>query len=122
MSRSPRISASGIKSGASKVLKFSIVLPMFLTIMFPLIYGFSMHSPQPHGMKIGIVGSDAQTQHLATKLDAQAGDAYDVTAVGSVDDAKHAIKSLDIRAAWDPKTNTEYVATCLLYTSDAADE
>ncbi|MCT1368422.1 ABC transporter permease [uncultured Kocuria sp.] len=111
MSRSPRISASGIKSGASKVLKFSIVLPMFLTIMFPLIYGFSMHSPQPHGMKIAIVGSDAQTQHLATKLDAQAGDAYDVTAVGSVDDAKHAIKSLDIRAAWDPKTNTEYVAT-----------
>lgn len=111
MPRAPRFNASGIKSGASKVLKFSIVLPMFLTIMFPLIYGFSMHSPEPHGMKIGIVGSDTQTQQLATKLDAKAGEAYDVQAVGSVDDAKHEIESLNIRAAWDPKTNTEYVAT-----------
>lgn len=110
-SRRKRLKTGGLRKQASKVLKFSIVLPLFMTIMFPLVYGFSMHSPSPHGLKVAVIGSGQQTEQLATRLDTTAGDAYEVSAVGSVDEAKDQIESLDIRAAWDPQTNTEYVAT-----------
>ncbi|WP_129661196.1 ABC transporter permease [Rothia uropygialis] len=110
-SRRRRLNAGGLRKGASKVLKFSIVLPLFMTIMFPLVYGFSMHSPSPHGLKVAVIGSDAKTEQMATKLNATAGASYEVSAVASVDEAKDQIESLQIRAAWDPQTNTEYVAT-----------
>ncbi|MFI8597532.1 hypothetical protein GMA10_04720 [Kocuria koreensis] len=110
-SRRRRMNAAGLRKQASKVLKFSIVLPLFMTIMFPLVYGFSMHSPSPHGLKVAVIGSDQKTEQLASKLNATSGGAYEVSAVGSTDEAKDKIESLEIRAAWDPQTNTEYVAT-----------
>ncbi|MBE8528161.1 hypothetical protein ILP97_63735, partial [Amycolatopsis sp. H6(2020)] len=102
-----RLSTGRIKREAGRILKFSIVLPLFMTVMFPLIYGFSMHAPTPHHLKVAVVAQDAD----AERLDAAAGDSYDVSAVDSAEEAKRQIEALQIRAAWDPQTNTEYVAS-----------
>lgn len=100
-----------LKRRASGLLRFSIVLPLFLTVMFPLVYGFSMHAPNPHHLKVAVVAADAQGRALAQPLDSQSGGEYDVQAVSSVEQAEQRIRSLDVRAAWDPTTNTVYVAS-----------
>ena len=107
----PRLSTGTLKRQAGRILKFSIVLPLFMTVMFPLVYGFSMHAPSPHHLKIAVVAPDETAQHLVDRLDAAAGDSYDVSAVASDDEARRQIEALQVRAAWDPHTNTEYVAS-----------
>lgn len=106
-----RLSTGTLKRQAGRILKFSIVLPLFMTVMFPLIYGFSMHAPTPHHLKVAVVAQDASAEHLVDRLDAAAGDSYDVSAVDSAEEAKRQIEALQVRAAWDPQTNTEYVAS-----------
>lgn len=100
-----------LRKRAAGMLKFSIVLPLFLTIMFPLVYGFSMHSPQPHHLKVAVVGDSAQSRALAMRMDAQAGDSFEVSSVPTPQEAQREILDLDVRAAWDPESNTVWVAS-----------
>jgi len=88
-----------------------LVLPLFFLVALPAVYLGALHQPAPHDMRVAVIGSGAPAERLASGLDAQAGDAFDVETVSTVAQARSALRHLEIRAAYDPATATVYVAS-----------
>lgn len=94
-----------------KMLLGALVMPLFMMIVLPLLYSWGFHSPTPHHMRVQIIGTSPQTTALAAGLELKAGSSFDVTTAPDADAARAAILRLDSRGAYDPATNTAYVAS-----------
>lgn len=88
-----------------------MVMPLFLMTVLPLLYTWGLHSPSPHDMDVRIIGTSQQAEQMAQQLQAQVGSSFAVGVVPDVDAAKAALSGLETRGAYDPATNTVYVAS-----------
>jgi hypothetical protein len=89
----------------------SLVLPVFFLVLLPLLYLWAFHSPTPRALPVDVVVTDSASGQLATGLQAQSGDALEVTSVDSLAAARADVRELDVRAAYDPSDGTLYVAS-----------
>lgn len=88
-----------------------MVMPLFLMTVLPLLYTWGLHAPSPHDMDVRIIGTSQQAGQMASQVQAQVGTSFDVGVVPDVEAAKGALEQLETRGAYDPATNTVYIAS-----------
>lgn len=80
----------------------ALVFPTYFVVAFALCYISAFHHPQPHHVKVGVVGSAAQVGTLQQQVAAAADDAFDVRIVPTVAQATHLVRDRDLSGAFVP--------------------
>jgi hypothetical protein len=91
-----------IPSGALNHLLSHLIMPLLMCVGMGFAYLGAFHSPEPHELKVAVVGSGPQAQVLAQTLKDKAGDALDVQTIPSRDAAVNALRHQDIYGAYVP--------------------
>ncbi|MDL5159166.1 carboxypeptidase-like regulatory domain-containing protein [Actinomycetospora termitidis] len=89
-------------------LRFSLAMPLFFMVMFPLCYITALHLPVPNQIPVGVVGAGAAA--LVASLGPRLGNAVELMPVGSVDQAREMIFQQTIKAAYVPESSQMLVA------------
>ncbi|MEV4432598.1 hypothetical protein [Streptomyces sp. NPDC049555] len=79
-----------------------LLTPLLMCLGMGLAYLGAFHSPEPHGMKVAVVGSTARTQVLAQTIKDRAGDALDVTTVADRATATRQLRDRELAGAYVP--------------------
>jgi hypothetical protein len=100
-----------------------LLTPLLMCLGMGLAYLGAFHAPEPHGMKVAVVGSSAKAQVLAQTIKDKAGDGLDVTTVASRAAAVDRLEDRDLAGAYVPdvtqpevlvsKANSETTATAV---------
>lgn len=94
-----------------RMLTAGLVLPMFLMLILPLLMTGMTTDLKPHGVDVAVIGSEQDAGKMTGQLSAQAAGQYDIQRIDDVDEAKDKLRHQDLRAAYDPATNTVYNAS-----------
>jgi hypothetical protein len=92
----------------------AMVIPLFFVIMFAVCIIGTYHKPHPNGVKVGVVGSAAQTLPLRARLEKAVGSAFDIRPVATVAEAEHDVRQRDLDAAFVPTANPQEPATVIV--------
>ncbi|MFI6516740.1 hypothetical protein ACIBF1_14360 [Spirillospora sp. NPDC050679] len=91
--------------GALRHLLGHLAVPLLMCLGMGLAYLGAFHAPEPHELKVAVVGSGPQAQVLAQSLKDRAGDALDVRTVGSRDAAVAGLQDQEIYGAYVPNAS-----------------
>jgi hypothetical protein len=92
----------------------AMVIPLFFAVGFAACIIGSYHKPHPNDIEVAVVGPPAETAPLAARLQEGAGSTFDISQVGTVDDAKHDVRHRDLNAAFVPTADPEQPATVIV--------
>src|SRR5919205_2329817 len=92
---------AGLGTALRHVLSHLLV-PVFLATGMALAYLGAFHQPEPHGVRLDVVGTGAQVQVLAATLQDQLGDRVAVRNVPTVAEAREALQQREISGAYVP--------------------
>ncbi|MFF3563577.1 hypothetical protein ACFYXS_26345 [Streptomyces sp. NPDC002574] len=111
MTASPAAATGGTHAHAAPRLRHSVghivlhlVTPLLMCLGMGLAYLGAFHAPEPHGMKVAVVGNGPRAQLLAQTLKDKAGDALDVRTVPTRAAAVHQLMDRDLAGAYLPST------------------
>ncbi|MEE1782018.1 ABC transporter permease [Streptomyces sp. SP17BM10] len=103
MSSTPRNPAAAPALGHSlRHLAVHLITPLLMCLGMALAYQGAFHQPEPHHLKVAVVGTTPQTQGLAEAIRAKAGDALDVRTLPDRAAAERQLKDRDLVAAFVP--------------------
>jgi hypothetical protein len=102
----------------TKLALGAMLIPIFFVIGFALCIIGTYHKPQPDGIKIGVVGSPAQTAPLRAGLERTAGDAFDIRPVATVAQAAHDVRQRSLNAAFVPTADPKRPAAVIVASAD----
>ncbi|WP_083982993.1 hypothetical protein [Actinomadura hibisca] len=88
--------------GALRHLLAHLAVPLLMCLGMGLAYLGAFHSPEPHELKVAVVGSGQQSQLLAQGLKDKAGEALDVRTVATRDAAVAELNDQEIYGAYVP--------------------
>jgi hypothetical protein len=90
-----------------------LVVPVLLATGMALAYLGAFHQPQPHALRLDVVGTGPQVATLAQGLQNTFGDAASVRTVATADQAREELRRLEIAGAYlpDPTSPTLMLAT-----------
>ena len=92
----------------------AMLVPLFFAAAFAACIIGAYHKPHPNDIKVGVVGSAAQTAPLRAGLAHVAGSAFDISQVTTVAQAAHAVRQRDLNAAFVPTANPKQPATVIV--------
>jgi hypothetical protein len=92
----------------------ALLIPIFFVIGFATCIMGTYHKPHPNGIQVGVIGPAAATAPLRAKLDQVAGSAFEISSVGSVAEATHAVRQRDLDAAFLPTVDPQRPATVIV--------
>lgn len=93
------------------MILMAMLFPVFMAFAYPGSYLSAMLQPAPDHMQLAVVESTEEAPQIAQQLQAEGGDAVDVTTVPDVKSAKSDVTHLDVRAAYDPETGDLFTAS-----------
>ncbi|MBK0332780.1 ABC transporter permease [Brachybacterium sp. MASK1Z-5] len=93
------------------MILMAMLFPVFMAFAYPGSYLSAMLEPAPDHMQLAVVESTKDAPQIAQQLQAEGGDAVDVTTVADTAAAKNAVTDLEARAAYDPSNGSLYVAS-----------
>lgn len=93
-----------------RMVTIGMLFPLFIMVMMPLVMTGMTHHLTPHHMKVAVIGSEEQMKQTAEDLDKQTASSFDVSRVGSVDQAENDIRDHTLRAAYNPASGDMYFA------------
>ncbi|WP_026414905.1 membrane protein [Actinomadura oligospora] len=96
------MTSSGDTRATLRHLFGHLFVPLLMCVGMGLAYLGAFHKPEPHDLRVAIVGSGPQTQILAQTLKDRAADALDVRTVPSRDAAVAQLKDQKIFGAYAP--------------------
>ncbi|MEC4017395.1 hypothetical protein [Streptomyces sp. H27-D2] len=105
MSTTPGLSPAPAPTTAASLrhVLSHLVMPLLMCVGMGLAYLGAFHNPEPHQLKVAIVGSGPSAQVLAQSLEDKAGgDALDVRTVGSRGEAAGRLKDQAVFGAYVP--------------------
>ncbi|MEU8510634.1 hypothetical protein AB0C76_03445 [Kitasatospora sp. NPDC048722] len=103
MSSTSRNPAAAPALGHSlKHLAVHLITPLLMCLGMALAYQGAFHQPEPHHLKVAVVGTTPQTQGLAQAIRAKAGDALDVRALPDRATAEQQLRDRDLVGAFVP--------------------
>ncbi|MCP2339531.1 hypothetical protein [Actinomadura rupiterrae] len=88
-----------------------LFVPLIMCIGMGFAYLGAFHKPEPHELRVAVVGGGAPAQVLAQTIKDKAGDALDVRTVPSREAAVAQLKDQKIFGAYEPGTPELLVAT-----------
>ncbi|MEV6668960.1 hypothetical protein [Streptomyces sp. NPDC051162] len=86
----------------AKHVTLHLLTPLLMCLGMGLAYLGAFHSPEPHEMKIAVVGTSAKADALARTLQSKAGDTLDVTTVADRKTAVARLEDRDLAGAYVP--------------------
>ncbi|WP_341267595.1 hypothetical protein [Gordonia malaquae] len=96
------MSASPAPALPVKTIASHVLVPVLIGIVMALCYLGGFHKPDPHGLRVDVVGQPAVTQPVGEVLSAKLGDTVDLDYVATVGEARAAIENREIVAAFVP--------------------
>lgn len=103
-----------------RVIASHVVVPLLIGAVMALCYLGGFHAPQPHDVRVDVVGSGARNAVVAEKLQQGLGDRMNIRTADSVDSARNALEHRDVAAAYVPAASAHDPAT--LYVASAASD
>lgn len=94
----------------SKVLSH-ILVPLLMTIVMGLCYFAGFHHPDPHGLRVEVVGPTAEAGAIAASLEERLGEKLEVTTVPDEATAAAHLKERRITAAFVPSPTAPKLLT-----------
>lgn len=79
-----------------------LVVVALLGMLFAGSFLGALHSPEPHGVPVAVVGPESAVDRLGAVMDERRDGAFDLTAYGSEDDARAALLDRDVDAVFVP--------------------
>ncbi|MFI9202212.1 hypothetical protein [Streptomyces sp. NPDC053048] len=79
-----------------------LLTPLLMCLGMGLAYLGAFHAPEPHGMKVAVVGGSAQAHALARTIEERAGEALDVTTVADRREAVGLLEDRELAGAYVP--------------------
>ncbi|MFG2905012.1 hypothetical protein ACGF13_08100 [Kitasatospora sp. NPDC048286] len=99
----PRNPAAAPTLGHSlKHLAIHLITPLLMCLGMALAYLGAFHQPEPHHLKVAVVGTTQQAQGLAQAIQGKAGDALDVRTVADRAAAEQQLRDRDLVGAFVP--------------------
>ena len=92
----------------------ALLFPAFFIGGFVACYLSAFHSPTPHEVPISVVGPTATTMPLRDALQQQTGSGFDVRASASLDEARQAVASRHLTAAYVPPQHSGGPSTVIV--------
>lgn len=89
----------------------SILLPLTILIMLPILFIGLMHQPGPRDMKVGIIGSEDQVSELMDQTEQATKGQFELVRFDHAEEAESRIEDREIRAAVDPISGDLYHAS-----------
>ncbi|MFC8448312.1 hypothetical protein [Kitasatospora sp. NPDC057223] len=107
-----------------KHLAVHLLTPLLMCLGMALAYQGAFHQPEPHHLKVAVVGTTEQTQSLARAVQASGGSALDVTTLPTRDAAERQLRDRQLIGAFVPDAGSPelLVATANSDTSAMAAE
>ncbi|GEE02349.1 hypothetical protein nbrc107696_27950 [Gordonia spumicola] len=101
------MSASPTPALPLKTIASHVVVPALMGVVMALCYLGGFHKPDPHELRIDVVGPPAVTARVSDALSTELGDKVDLGQATSVDDARTAIENREIVAAFVPGADVD---------------
>ncbi|MFD4906472.1 hypothetical protein [Kitasatospora purpeofusca] len=99
----PRTTAAAPAVGHSlKHLAFHLLTPLLMCLGMALAYQGAFHQPEPHHLKVAVVGVTPEARALAGAVQGRAGDALDVTSLPDRAAAEQGLLDRDLVGAFLP--------------------
>ncbi|MFJ6619493.1 hypothetical protein ACIQOW_18170 [Kitasatospora sp. NPDC091335] len=99
----PRNPAAAPALGHSlKHLAIHLITPLLMCLGMALAYQGAFHQPEPHHLKVAVVGTTPQARGLAQAIQGRAGDALDVRTVDDRAAAEQQLRDRDLVGAFVP--------------------
>ena len=95
-----------------------MVIPLFVVVMFAGCIIGTYHKPHPNGIKIAVVGPEAETAQVRGALSQTGRGAFVISRASAVEDATQDVSDRQIDAAFVPSADPAQPPT--LYTASAA--
>ena len=91
----------------------TLLLPLYLAVAFSTNYIGALHAPKPHHVKVAIVGAPSATEPLAHELSVTPPNAFVVSQLASVTQARQLVGQRKLAGAYVPSSQrpTLIVAT-----------
>ncbi|MFG2847965.1 hypothetical protein ACGF12_33070 [Kitasatospora sp. NPDC048296] len=83
-------------------LAVHLLTPLLMCLGMALAYQGAFHQPEPHHLKVAVVGTTAPNQVLAQTIKDKAGDALDVTTLPDRQSAEQQLRDRDLVGAYVP--------------------
>src|SRR3954468_23535062 len=83
-----------------------LVVPVLLATGMALTYLGAFHQPEPHGVRVDVVGPGPEVAVLAQTVQDRLGDRVAVRTVPTVDDARQALTAREIAGAYVARPRT----------------
>lgn len=91
------MNSSSARARRTFVMPFAVAIG--IAFLFVWLFAAALHNPKPHDLQIGVVGPAMVLSQLETRLENNAPGAFLLTALGSADEAREAIKNREIVGA-----------------------
>ncbi|MFC5181342.1 hypothetical protein [Actinomadura harenae] len=101
------MTSSGDTRATLRHLFGHLIVPLLMCVGMGLAYLGAFHQPEPHDLRVAIVGSGPRTQVLAQTLKDKAADALDVRTVPTRDTAVSQLQDQKIFGAYAPGASPE---------------
>ena len=99
----PQTTAAAPTLGHSlKHLAVHLLTPLLMCLGMALAYQGAFHQPEPHHLKVAVVGAGPQAHGLAQAIQVKAGDALDVRTVDDRATAEQQLRERDLVGAFVP--------------------
>ncbi|MGZ4287876.1 MAG: hypothetical protein ACXVW5_27205 [Solirubrobacteraceae bacterium] len=92
-------------SAESKELRLAsltLLLPLYIAVVFAANYFGALHAPKPHGVKVAIVGAPSSTARIARQLSIRPRGGFDVSRLTSIGQARELVGARKLAGAYVP--------------------
>jgi hypothetical protein len=107
-------SVQGDQRAQTQLALGAMLIPVFFVVMFAVCIIGTYHKPHPNGIKLGVVGSVAQTAPLRAGLEMAGGSAFDISQTATAAEATRDVRRRDLNAALVPTANPKQPATVIV--------
>ena len=83
-----------------KTIASHVAVPLVIGAVMALAYLGGFHKPDPHDLRVDVVGTGASTQVIAQTLQQDLGDHVSIRTIATADQARDAIEHREIAAAF----------------------
>ena len=74
-----------------RLASLTLLLPLYIAVVFSANYFGALHAPKPHGVNVAIVGAPSNTSRLARQLSTRPRGGFDVSQLTSIGQARELV-------------------------------
>jgi hypothetical protein len=85
-----------------RLATLTLLLPLYIAVVFAANYFGALHAPKPHDVKVAIVGAPSRTSRIAHQLSTRPRGGFDVSRLTSIGQARELVGARELAGAYVP--------------------